>query len=279
MATVTCVNGELSGTVLGPYRLGGVLGQGGMSTVYRAEPDRRATSAAPLACKVMNEIASADPHLRARFRTKACVIDHPHVVPIHEVGEDLGRLFVVMRLVSGRTVHAELQRGPLLPARALIIFGQLCSALTALHRRGLMHLDVKPANVLLSDDHPTDHTYLVDYGLVGQGADLPSETFVGTPNYASPEHLRGLQTTPLSDVYSLTCVLFALLSGQPPFAGRLTEVITGHLRGRPPSLARVTGLPGRIDRVIAAGLDPDPDRRPAGPEQLADAAQAALAGC
>jgi len=276
MATLTCVNGELSGTVLGPYRLGEVLGRGGMSTVYRADS---AGSAVPVACKVMSERASADPQLQIRFSTKVCVVDHPHVVPIHQVGQDRGRLYVGMRLITGWTVHAELQRGPLLPTRALIIFGQLCGALAALHRRGLMHLDVKPANVLLSDQHAADHAYLVDYGLIGQGTELPADTFVGTPNYASPEHLRGQPISPLSDVYSLTCVLFALLSGRPPFAGRLTEVITGHLRGRPPSLAKATGLPGRIDRVIAAGLHPDPDRRPAGPEQLADAAQAALAGC
>lgn len=265
---------DLAGTTLGDYALGDVLGRGGMSTVYRAR-DRRTGD--EVACKVMSVRVSADPAVRARFARQVCVVDHPNVIPIHEVGEAAGRLYVAMRLVVGTDVQAALRAGGLRPARALGIFGQLSSALAALHGRGLLHLDVKPANVLLDRDRP-DHVYLMDYGLQ-EPAPAPRSDFVGTPNYASPEHLRGTTTSPSSDVYSLTCVLFALLAGRPPFAGRLTEVIGGHLRGRAPSLAALTGLPDRIDRVIAAGLHTDPTRRPACPETLADAARTALAGC
>ncbi|MEO5833189.1 MAG: serine/threonine-protein kinase [Nakamurella sp.] len=266
--------GALVGTDLGPYALGEVLGRGGMSTVYRAH-DRR--SGVEVACKVMNPRVSADPAVRARFADQVCVIDHPNVIPIYEIGDTAGRLFVAMRLVLGTDVQTALPRGGLGPARALRIFGQLSSALTALHRRGLLHLDVKPANVLLERDR-VDHVYLMDYGLQEARPNVLG-AFLGTPNYASPEHLRGTAIGPSSDVYSLTCVLFALLAGRPPFTGRLTEVIGGHLRGDAPSLAAVTGLPARIDRVIAAGLHSDPARRPACPETLAEAARTALAGC
>jgi serine/threonine protein kinase len=265
---------DLAGTALGDYALGDVLGRGGMSTVYRAR-DRR--SGAEVACKVMNPRVSADPVIRARFARQVCVIDHPNVIPVHELGEASGRLFVVMRLVVGTDVQAALRSGGLPPARAMGIFGQLSGALAALHRRDLLHLDLKPANVLLARDRP-DHVFLMDYGLQDAAPDARSD-FLGTPNYASPEQLRGTAIGPSSDVYSLTCVLFALLAGRPPFAGRLTEVIGGHLRGRAPSLSALTGLPDRIDRVVAAGLHTDPARRPACPEDLAEAARTALAGC
>ena len=267
--------GELCGTGLGPFALRAVIGRGGMSTVYRAL-DRR--TGREVACKVMSEQASADQALRERFAGQVCVIDHPNVIPIDEIGEAAGRLYVAMPLVDGTDVHTTLQAGPLRPVRALPIFGQLCSALAALHGRGLLHLDVKPANVLL-DRSRGDHVYLLDYGLLDADQAGRPGCFFGTPNYASPEHLRGRGIGPSSDVYSLTCVLFALLAGRPPFAGRLTEVIGGHLRGRIPSLAAVTGLPARIDRVISAGLHIDPAERPGGPEQLAFAAREALVGC
>ena len=273
---MTCVDDDLCGTELGPYSLGGSLGRGGMSTVYRAVDNRTRQLKA---CKVMSSRASADPGLQARFAGRACVVDHPNVVPIHEIGEADGRLFVGMALIEGVDLQTALRSGPLHPQRALLIFAQLCSALAALHQRGFLHMDVKPANLLLSAAHPTDHIFLLDYGLINAGQQLPAESFVGTPNYASPEHLRGQSIGPFSDVYSLTCVLFALLAGRPPFAGRLTEVIAGHLRGRAPSLATVSGLPSRIDRVIAAGLSADPRRRPADPEALSAAAAHALAGC
>ena len=245
-----------------------------MSTVYAAVDQR---TAMPVACKVMNKRAT-DAALRARFAAKVCVIEHPNVIPIYELGESGGRLYVVMRLVVGTDVQSALQSGPLTPRRALTIFGQLCSALAALHSRGLLHLDVKPANVLLTQQQ-ADHVYLMDYGLMDIGSAPSGDFFTGTPNYASPEHLRGRSIGPSSDVYSLTCVLFALLAGRPPFAGRLTEVISGHLRGEAPSLAAATGLPTRIDRVIARGLHANPNKRPGGPEELADAARVALAGC
>lgn len=273
---MTSVDDDLGGTDLGPYALVRPVGRGGMSTVYRAI-DRRNQKV--VACKVMNRRASADPALRSRFAEQVCVIDHPHVVPIYEVGQAAGRLYVGMELVEGTDVQTALRTGPMTPARALAIFSQLCSALAALHQRGLLHLDVKPANVLLSAAHGSDHVYLLDYGLLDQRSQDASLDFVGTPNYASPEHLTGAPIGPRSDVYSLTCVLFALLTGRPPFVGRLTEIVAGHLAGRAPSVAASTGLPRGIDRVIKAGLHTNPARRPQDPERLAAAARQALVGC
>ena len=260
---------DLSGTDLGPYSLLRVLGRGGQSTVYCAV---HRSSRQVLACKVLRPADEHDGALPLVGR-----VDHPHVVPIYGMGQHGGRRYAIMQLVAGPTVHTELRQGPLGIERALTIFSQLCGALAALHAHGMLHLDVKPANALLSQEHLGDHVYLLDYGLHEQGVATRARVFVGTPNYASPEHLRGGAVGPRSDVYSVSCVLFARLSGRPPFAGRLTEVLTGQLRGAVPSLAATTGLPRQIDAVLHAGLHSEPGRRPGDPRELAASASEALA--
>ncbi len=262
-----------------------------MSTVYRAVDQR---TQQPVACKVMNAASSQDPKVRARFAGTVCVVDHPNVVPVYELGESGGTLFVIMQLVVGKDMQTLVEEGPQKPERALSIFRQLCSALTTLHSRGMLHLDVKPSNVLLTQAPglipgstpadpepadstvPPDHVYLADYGLLAPDSVERRPTFVGTPSYASPEHLRGRAIGPAADVYSLTCLLFALLSGRPPYRGDLATVIGGHLRGRVPSLAGLTGLPRAVDAVVQAGLHEDPLSRPGTPDELSSAAHHAL---
>lgn len=267
----------LSGALLGHLELGAVLGKGGMSTVYRATNRR---SHGLVACKVMHRGAGSDPMWRAQFSRPPTVVDHPHVVPILELGECGDLLFLTMPLVSGTDLATEVAAtGPMAASRALPIFHQLAAALTAIHRCGLMHLDVKPANVLLANSS----ALLTDFGLAtsdGQGRAVRTAAgeFVGSPGYASPEHLRGGAVTPAADVYSLACLMFAVLAGRPPYVGDLRTVIRGHLGLAVPTISGLTGLPIGLDEVLRTALSQEPRHRPNGPAELVAQAQLALAG-
>ena len=164
--------------------------------------------------------------------------------------------------------------------RVLVLLRQVADGLDAMHGAGVLHLDVKPANVLVGrvypdEDSPSrtdtcvDAAYLTDLGLCrflsdGSGGSADSRggvDFVGSPRYSSPEHLRGTTVRPSSDVYSMACMLFACLAGHPPYVGDVPAVVTGHLSGRVPSLSDLTALPRCLDRVVRRGMHPDPASR------------------
>ena len=275
------MSADLSGQRLGHYQVEGVLGHGGMSVVYRAVDERLGRA---VALKVMSENLSADPEFRTRFvgeARAASAIDHVNVVPLYEFGDSGGHLFIAMRLVDGTDLARELQQGRLAPRRALLLLGQVGAALDMLHQHGLVHLDVKPANVLITRNElvGTEHVYLADFGLTrgdGSGHRTRTGDFLGSPTYASPEHLRGQALDVSTDEYSLTCMLFAALAGRPPFVGDVRTVITGQLTGTVPSLSALTGLPPTIDRVIARGMAHDPGQRYPTSADLLGAAKRAL---
>lgn len=276
------VSVELTGQRLGHYLVQEAIGRGGMSTVYRAADERLER---PVALKVMSENLSTDPEFRARFLEEAraaSAIDHVNVVPIYDFGEQGGALFIAMRLVDGTDLARELVAGPIPVGRVLDLLGQVGAALDALHERGVVHLDVKPANVLITRNESigNEHVYLADFGLTrrgNSGYQTATGDFLGSPTYASPEHLRGEEVGPRSDEYSLTCMLFTSLAGRAPFVGDVPTVITGHLSAVVPSLAALTNLPSAIDLVIAKGLAADPERRYASSFDLLGAAHRALA--
>jgi serine/threonine protein kinase len=276
------VTSELTGTRLGHYAVGELLGRGGMSVVYRAVDERLGR---PVALKVINEALAADPEFRSRFVEEAraaSAIDHVNIVPIYDVGEVGPTLFIAMRLVDGTDLSKELRRGPLTERRMVALLGQVASALDALHAQGLVHLDVKPANVLLTRNPTTgaEHAYLADFGLTrrGPGGHLTAAgDFLGSPSYASPEHLRGHQVSAASDQYSLACMLFCCLAGHPPFRGTVPEVITAHLRGELPSLSAEADVSPAIDRVMVRGMASDPSFRYPTCGDLIGAARRALA--
>lgn len=274
---------ELTGQRLGHYQVGPVIGRGGMSVVYRAMDVRLERS---VALKVMNPDLSTDPEFRARFVEEAraaSAIDHLNVVPVYDFGEGAGHLYLCMRLVEGTDLARELAAGPLPVRRALALLGQVGAALDVLHGRGLVHLDVKPANVLITRNESvgTEHVYLADFGLTRRRPGdhrMATGDFLGSPAYASPEHLRGEPVSPAADLYSLTCVLFAALAGRAPFLGDVRAVITGQLSGRVPSLAALGDHPLPVDRVISRGMSGKPSARFATSADLLTEMRHALAG-
>jgi serine/threonine-protein kinase len=275
------VSEDLTGRRLGHYKIDGVLGRGGMSVLYRATDTRLGRK---VALKVMGEHITDDAEFRERFVDEArntSAIDHANIVPLYDFGEVDGMLYIAMRLVNGSDLASLIKNGPISPHRALELLHQVAEALDMLHERGLVHLDLKPANVLVtSRESATEHVYLADFGLTRRGATghrTSSGDFLGSPTYAAPEHLRGEPVDGRSDLYALTCVLFACLTGTPPFTGGVQTVIQGHLAGERPSATSLTPLPPAIDEVLRRGMARDPARRYITCQGMIDAARAALA--
>jgi YVTN family beta-propeller protein len=248
------------------HRILGIAGRGGMGVVYRAlqlDLDR------PVALKLIAPQLAEDPEFRDRFVREsraAASIDHPNVIPIYYTGEsDDGALYIAMRYVEGsdlRTLVRAEQRLP--PARAAHIVSQVASALDAAHARGIVHRDVKPANVLLGAN---DHAYLTDFGLTKRVTSHTGSTrdggWVGTLGYVAPEQIRGERLDARADVYALGCVLYHSLAGAPPYQRESDEAtLWAHLNDDPPSLHdRVPDAPAAFDAVLARALAKDPDDR------------------
>jgi serine/threonine-protein kinase len=274
------VPGDLTGRRLGNYRIDGVLGKGGMSVTYKATDVRLGRK---VALKIIGDHLGADAEFRERFVDEArntSAIDHANVVPLYDFGELEGMLYIAMRMVDGGDLAGLISHGPIAPVRALALLDQVADALDTLHNRGLVHLDVKPANVLVtSKETAREHVYVADFGLTRRGATghrTRGGDFLGSPTYAAPEHLRGEPLDGRTDQYALTCVLFACLTGNPPFKGDVPTVIKGHLNGEPPSISRVVALPGAIDEVVRKGMAKNPTDRYANCAEMIAAARRAL---
>ena len=257
------------GDTLASYRIEGVIARGGMSIVCRAHD---LTLERPVALKLLSAELAEDPRFRDRFLREsrlAASLDHPHIVPIYDAGEADGRLYIAMKLVDGTDLQGLLRReGPLAPARAVQLLAPVARALDAAHAHGLVHRDVKPANVLVALE-PQEHVYLADFGLTKQTTTVSGATstgqLLGTVDYVSPEQIRGSRVDARSDVYSLACVLFECLVGTPPFERDSDiAVLLAHLND-PPSRATELrrDLPAGLDAVIAGGLSKDREDRPA----------------
>ena len=273
---------DLTGRRLGHYRIDGVLGKGGMSVMYRATDVRLGRK---VALKVIAEHLTADPEFRERFVDEArntSAIDHANVVPLYDFGEVDGLLYIAMRLVDGSDMASLISDGPMSPQRTLALLAQVAEALDNLHDLGLVHLDIKPANVLVTARESTqEHVYVADFGLTRRGATghrTRGGDFLGSPTYAAPEHLRGEPVDGRTDAYSLACVLFACLTGRPPFTGQVPEVIQGHLHREPPPVTDQVVLPPAIDDVVRRGMSKTPGQRYGNCRELVAAARLALGG-
>ena len=271
------------GDVFGGYRIEAVAGIGGMGVVYRAV---QLDLGRPVALKLIAADRAADPDFRERFQREsrmAAAIDHPNVVPVHGAGEEGGQLYLVMRYVRGTDLHALIKReGPLAPERAAAIVAQVASALDAAHAAGLVHRDVKPANVLLGGSEGEEHAYLSDFGLTRL---LASETqltetgqWMGTIDFSAPEQLSAHRLDARADVYSLGCVLHAALLGTPPFPRRtLPATLLAHMQDPIPRPSE-RGSPSGFDRVMARALAKEPEGRYPSAGDLGRAACAAARG-
>jgi hypothetical protein len=261
------------------YRIEELIGRGGMGVVYRAY-DLRLKRA--VALKLLAPDLALDERFRARFAREtelAMALEHPNVVPVHDAGDVDDRLYLAMRLVEGTDLRALLRaEGRLQPARALAICRQVAAALDAAHARGLVHRDVKPSNVLLDAD---EHAYLADFGLsrlVADGSPQLDGRSLGTPAYVAPEQLDGEPVDGRADLYSLACLVYECLAGEPPFphASRLA-VAWAHLEQEPPSAsASNAALPAAVDAPLRKGLAKDPADRPPTCAALIDATETAL---
>jgi len=247
------------------YRIDSQVGRGGMGVVYRATDlslDRT------VALKVLDDELAKDPAFRRRFVTEsklAASLDHPNVIPIYAAGECDGMPYIAMRYVPGEDLRAVLRTaGRLEPERAARLVGQLASALDAAHEAGLVHRDVKPANVLVTRE---DHVYLTDFGLTKRVAADTEATrtgvVLGTLNYMAPEQIRGQAIGAFTDVYSLGCMIVHLLTGQVPFPVETDEAkLWAHVAEPPPRPSeRVEGLGDAFDAVVARAMRKRPEDR------------------
>ena len=272
------------GTELAGYRIETLLGRGGMSVVYLAED---------VASSATSRSSSSRPHLaedetfRERFLREsqlAASIDHPNIVPIYEAGEIDELLFIAMRYVEGADLkERSAATGRSSRGEAIGILAQVASALDAAHARGLVHRDVKPSNVLLDTGaglDGSDHAYLADFGLTKRLTDASGTGddghLMGTIDYVAPEQIAGEDVDGRADVYSLGCVLYECLAGEPPFRRDSdVAVVFAHLEeDRPPLSAERPELPAALDAVIARALAKDPEQRYSTCRELARAALA-----
>ena len=252
------------GTEFAGCRIEELLGTGGMGVIYRATELRLGR---PVALKLISADGASDPAIRERFEREARLtasIDHPNVIPVYGAGEEDGHLYLVMRYVPGTDLHALLRReGRLAPGRAAAIVAQIGGALDAAHAAGLVHRDVKPANVLIAGSH----VYLSDFGITRvQDAETTRITesggWVGTVDFMAPEHLRGEKVDARADVYALGCVLHTALTGAPPFRrATVPATITAHLHESPPRPSATPGVPLAFDAVVARALAKEPSAR------------------
>jgi serine/threonine-protein kinase len=278
------LTGFTLGSVIAGYRLEEKIGTGGMAIVYRARDERLQRQ---VALKLMVPARSADESFRLRFIQEsraAAAVDDPHIIPVYEAGEAGGVLYIAMRYVAGGDVQGLLGREHRLPAaQVAAIISAVASALDSAHAAGLVHRDVKPANMLL-DSSPgrPDHVYLSDFGLskgsLSAAGVTSSGQFLGTPNYTAPEQIQGQPVSGQTDQYALACTAFELLCGEPVFPrDQGVAIIYAHLSQPPRSLLtqRPDLLPA-ADAVLARALAKAPRDRFGSCQEFAGALRASL---
>jgi CHASE2 domain-containing sensor protein len=265
--------------IIAGFRIERLVGRGGMGVVYEATQlnlNRR------VALKLIRPTMARQSVVRERFKREsrlAAAVEHPNVIPVYEAGEDGDLLFIAMRFIPGTDLASLITReGRLGPSRAARIVVLIASAIDAAHAAGLVHRDVKPSNILVAEEGPTEHPYLTDFGItkeLGGRDDLTGPgAFMGTVDYTAPEQIRGDGVGPAADQYALGCLLFEALTGHVPFTGESgVAVAMMHLTADPPP----TGEPAlaEFDPVIARAMAKRPEERYASAGEFAAAVQQA----
>lgn len=253
------------GDTVGPYRLEAILGQGAMGIVFRAV---RGGDGETVALKVLRDELAADEVYRRRFVREGAIareLDHAHLVAVVDAGEADGRYYLASRYVRGRSLAEQLAaEGPAPVADVVRLAAELGGALDELHGRELVHRDVKPANILVSE---RGDRLLTDFGVArgpAHTALTKAGKVVGTIDYLAPEVIAANRAAPASDLYSFACVVYECLTGAAPFAGRgIAEACVAHLNETPESPAAVRReVPEDLSWAVMQGLAKDPARRP-----------------
>jgi Tol biopolymer transport system component len=276
----------VAGTRLGPYEIEGPLGAGGMGEVYRARDGRLDRI---VAVKVLPEDFARDPSRLGRFQREAkavAALSHPSILAIHDFGEHDGTAYAVMELLEGETLRRRLAGGALPPRKAVEYAAQVASGLAAAHEKSIVHRDLKPENLFLTTD---GRVKILDFGLaahreeVAGQSSLPTETrgtdpgtVLGTAGYMSPEQAAGQKADGRSDLFSLGCVLYEMLSGKRAFVrDTMPETLTAILREDPPPLSDLSPpLPDPLERLVLHCLEKRPEDRFQSARDLAFALQA-----
>ena len=246
------------GDTVGRYRMTGVVGHGGMGVVFSAVPDDLDR---PVAVKVLAPHAAVDPRLRERFGREAATLarmDSPHIVYILEYGEQDGCPYLVTQLVPSGDLRRHLEEGgPLAPRRAADLVAQVAAALEEAHSHGIVHRDLKSANVLLRTLPDGElHAYLCDFGIArGDGDETTSAGGVlGTLEFLAPERQSGAPASVATDIYSLGCLLWAALTGAPPYRGSDVDMAMAHLRAPVPQLPGDDPVRRRANAIVARAM-------------------------
>jgi DNA-binding NarL/FixJ family response regulator len=264
------------------HRLDALVGRGGMGLVFRARDHRLDRQ---VALKVIAPEAADNRVFRARFEREcrlAAALEHPNVVQVFQAGEEKGLLYLTMRYVDGTDLRRLLEDETRLgPARAASIAAQVAGALEEAHRHGLVHRDVKPGNVLISSRSGSEHAFLTDFGITRQANQEPltrTGAALGSVDYMAPEQAHGAEVDARTDIYSLGCVLYEMLTGRVVFErdGDL-EKLWAHVHDPPPRLPGAE-IPPRLQDVLDRALAKDPRVRQQSAAELAGEVRAALAG-
>jgi hypothetical protein len=267
-----------AGTMIGPYRIDGMLGRGGMATVYLATHE---SIGRPAALKLLDARLGAREDFVRRFEREGRLqasLEHPHVVAVYETVESDEGLFIAMQLVRGPTLATLVAGGALTAARALVLLDQVAAAIDAAHALGLVHRDVKPRNVLVAD---SDHAYLADFGLTTRGDETGvtvTGDVLGSVAYLAPEVIRGEPATAAADRYSFAGLAFECLTGSVVFP-RPTQAaqLYAHTTEPVPRISvRRPELPAALDAVFERALAKSPGDRPESAAQLVAAIRTAL---
>ena len=269
------------------YEIGGVLGRGGMAEVHRGRDLRLGRE---VAVKVLRHDLARDPSFQVRFRREAqasASLNHPAIVAVYDTGEDRTTTgatpYIVMEYVEGETLRDVLRReGHLSPERAMALSADICGALDFSHRNGIVHRDVKPGNVMIT---PQGTVKVMDFGIARAVSDsaatmTSTAAVIGTAQYLSPEQARGEGVDARSDVYSMGCMLFELVTGAPPFTGDSPVAVAyQHVREDPRLPSSINpGIPPELDAIVLKAMSKNPANRYQSAAEMRNDLLRALAG-
>lgn len=247
---------------LGPYQISGVLGQGGVSVVYRA----RRPNQPEVALKVLNRELSGQPDMRKRFLDEHKLLQqlrHRGIVQVYDAGELQGRFYIALQLLTGDTLEALVTRNKTLgEITAVDIAKQVGETLEYIHQQGLVHRDIKTSNVMITHDR---RAVLFDFGTVLRLSTLPDEPITGvfgTPPFVSPEQVQASSDIDgRADIYGLGVVLYRMVAGRKPFYGSRSELLHAHIHEEPPPPSQFARVSPELEHIILKALAKEPSAR------------------